>query len=120
MYDKMPPKTIFGGIFMSTERDKFLTEAMGECWHIYKRTAKGKPWICWKCGQMKARDKTPKFANYFSTWEGFGKLWEWSLSQSWFEEFKYDVYKYSTYNTIHQNIICPNNLADSLYEFLKK
>ena len=53
-------------------RDKFLTEAMGECWH---ETDWGQT-ICKHC----RRTNDPRYFDFdtqnstFSTWEGFGKL----------------------------------------------
>ena len=74
------------------ERDKYLTEKMGYClydWHTD-----------------------------FSTWEGFGKLWEWCTkiaSPNLFEamgiSFNGDM--------IIQDIINPDKFADAVYEFLK-
>lgn len=63
---------------MNTERDKFLTKAMGECWHEcdWGQT------ICKHCG----RTNDPRYFDFdqenrtFSTPDGFFKLWNWARS----------------------------------------
>ena len=47
----------------------------------------------------------------FSTWEGFGKLWEWAIEQEWWYEF-----------WIEQEWSKPNlkNFANAIYKFLKE
>ena len=62
-----------------SERDKFLTECMGECWHMYN-SRKGLV-NCIHC------QKEMPLNNDFSTWDGFGKLWEWTRKQEWFSTF---------------------------------
>lgn len=64
----------------------------------------------------------------FSTWEGFGQLWEWSKQQSWFEDFLNicDVGEYISTKEmdggftvdIQMEFINPDVFADAVYEFL--
>jgi len=108
-----------------SDRDKFLTEAMGECWHGIS-------------------DYSEKEQNY-STWQGFGKIWEWAKVQEWWGDFIY--YKQSMFtvskgeilggtasNPVYEHVINvdskflakiidlinPDTFADALYEFLKE
>lgn len=104
------------------ERDQYLSEKMGECWH--DKQGKNYPPFesCSKCNKMLPNN------NNFSTWEGFGKLWEWSETQSWWGEF---VKKYGElscdcgcndgYMALH--FIKPKgnyNFPTTVYEFLKE
>ena len=120
---------------MNTERDKFLTEAIGECWHDPD------PWLdadqffpdpryaC--CGVSKIRGK--KLID-FSTWDGFGKLWTWAQEQEWFDLFQCCLY-YHEYlkhchrpgderldndKVLHNELIHPDRFADAVYNFLSK
>lgn len=114
---------------MNTERNKFLTEAMGECWHdmVYNQFGDrySKLYRCTKCSHQ---DNSITLDNDFSTWEGFGKLWEWSQKQEWWTEF---VRKYGKlmcdcgcndgYMALH--FITPTgtyNFPDTIYEYLKE
>lgn len=102
------------------ERDKFLTEAMGECWHERKDFSEDGygTYNCKHCnkrfgghgGQLEDRLD-------FSTWAGFGKLWEWSQKQEWWPDFK-ELNGYP--NHIYEDFINPNNFANASYEFLKE
>ena len=122
---------------MHTERDKFLTEAMGECWHDFVmaknpdgRDAKG--WTCTKCHIY----TTYIHSLYcdFSTWDGFGKLWTWAQKQEWFDLFQCCLY-YHDYlkhchrpgderldndKVLHNELIHPDRFANAVYEFLKE
>ncbi len=83
------------------QRDKFLTEALGECWHEpkpdFKRVNGRDIQKDCKCGASSGWERmgghgrpNPVFRfrqTDFSTWVGFGKLWGWSQEQSWFREF---------------------------------
>ncbi|MGD0231091.1 MAG: hypothetical protein ABSC19_12155 [Syntrophorhabdales bacterium] len=65
---------------MKEERDRFLTEAMGECWHEYDLgkpvlTCKGGGFICGKCRDFVVSN------NDFSTREDFAKLSTWAEGQ---------------------------------------
>ncbi|HDZ62293.1 MAG TPA: hypothetical protein ENH40_04015, partial [Nitrospirae bacterium] len=59
-------------------RDKFLTEAMELCWHDLAKVGKYQM-ACFKCGKAKQFALNPDF----STWQGFGQLWEWTIKQEW-------------------------------------
>ena len=103
---------------MNTERDKFLTEAMGECWHNIIRTDIPRH-TCTRCGE--GHDALFDFNphNNFSTWEGFGKLWEWvSLQENMMCGLS------SRYNGEQAKIkliyINPDNFANAVYTYLKE
>ena len=113
-----------------SERDKFLTEAMGECWHEweghvsdYKRCMK-----CHKDGGYPEGFRVRLINNNFSIWEGFGKLWEFCQKQEWWNDFclhhkdsdnmKVAIVVMSS-NYLHEDIINPDRFADAVYEYLK-
>jgi hypothetical protein len=102
-----------------SERDKYLTEAMGEeCWHEWVYCGESKA-ICTQCNT----DYTiSKDRNDFSTWEGFGKLWEFCKKQEWYYNFLKTVCPYKTDypSVIHEDYIHPDRFADAVYEFLKE
>lgn len=96
---------------MNKERNKFLTEAMG----IDE---------CDNCGTM-----PPDYCgcnivgigsgcgpHNFSTWTGFGKLWEWAQKQEWFQSFYEAIGEWEIIN----NYIHPDRFADAIYQFLKE
>jgi hypothetical protein len=80
------------------ERDTFLTESM-----------------------LPALKDTKHIPYKFSTWEGFGKLWEWAQKQGWWNSFidagGMDCSKDRLFPVAG---IHPNRFADALYELLKK
>lgn len=111
-------------------RDKFLTESMEECWHKWKDYQDLHPEIdvdidkneCLRCHEVYYISKEPKNCD-FSTWQGFGKLWEWAGEQEWFpyfinEEF-FGCYGGVSFN-FARNFINPDRFADALYEFLNR
>ena len=115
---------------MKTERDTFLTEAMGNCYHenvfgMHYTEYSGKypdhVAKCTKCGEFS------KHNTNFSTWQGFGILWEWVQEQSWREHFlwKRDPFRttlprrgYGPPCTFYE--FTHDKLADMLYEYLKE
>ena len=113
---------------MNTERDKFLTEAMGECWHdVMDATLDGYPVLqCSKCKVYVGDMSEVEYINRtnFSSWEGFGKLWEWSQKQEWWGYFVHKQYckkgKQLTVDELLQNLINPDRFADAIYAYLKE
>lgn len=111
---------------MNEERDKFLTEQMGECWHeaicyYEEQWPYSLTYEC-SCGyrwDQKDRDKV----NFnFSSWEGFGKLWEWAQTKYWFKEipFNFDDNRYhDCYMLFPVEFINPNEFANAIYSYLK-
>lgn len=108
-------------------RDKYLTEATGECWHELSHEKPG------PCGSLKVC-KCGK-ENYmfpcdnicFSTWQGFGKLWEWAQKQEWFRDFGAHVYCHVPTGkqppwalTAMEYFIDPDRFADAVYCYLAK
>lgn len=83
---------------MKTERDKFLTEQMGEAWYESKD---GLGWKVWN--------------DDFSTWDAFGKLWEWSQKQPFWMKM---ISKFHTEGFYH--FINPDRFANAVYDYLKK
>ena len=117
------------------EINKYLTEAMGECWHEYKSGE----CTCIKCGMFPESGTTAlvgtpensvkhhilKRPNFF-TWQGFGKLWEWATKQKWWKKFEQLKFEYLTVDckycgrgNIKLTLINPTNFANAIYEFLQ-
>ena len=86
---------------MKSERDKFLTEQMGELYVEINNNG------------------FYRWCNNFSTWEGFGKLWEWVRSTG-----NYDIDQ-SLQEISRQDADCffiidPDKFANFVYFFLKE
>jgi len=121
---------------MNTERDKFLTEAMGKCWHEwYQKPNFIDGHHCKHCGLYWPRKPCKKTQIIIqgcnlSTWEGFGKLWEWALQQEWWDDFIEQhgsqsdpdcdgVFASYGHEHISTELINPEHFADAIYEYLK-
>lgn len=63
------------------EINKFLTKAMGDCWHDGNASHP-----CTRCGLTMSMS-TGYHNITFLTWEGFGKLWTWASSELWWCRF---------------------------------
>ena len=96
--------------------NKFLTKQLGECWHEWTEVKTGY-YICNNCGQLGFI-----CANNFFTWEGFGKLWEWSTKQEWWQGFlnKHDVSPDFRFRGFDTDLINPTNFANAIYEYPKE
>lgn len=96
---------------MDTERDKFLTEAMGECWHdrgfiiTSPETGTG---VCRNC-QCKLYFDNQDRIN-FSTWEGFGKL----------VGYMNEHHLPWMVKNMTLALLDPARFADAVYEYLKE
>ena len=104
------------------ERDNFLTEAMGECWHEKTNTVAGNNVIGFMlctCGDWYGEFDCGKKSIDFSTWQGFGKLWEWSQKREWWGQFVEDTTGIGSSSLVDVDCIDPDRFADALYEFLK-
>lgn len=154
---------------MNTEQDKFLTDALEECWYEPSNLSCGTTncdktephdlhcWVCsgplivntsreayitnkYHSATFCDAHKCQEAADYrdslscgvppveikrrlnggirnsnidFSTWEGFGKLWEWAKKQEWWhKEFLYKQYMGDL------KLIHPDRFADAVYTFL--
>lgn len=106
-----------------SERDKFLTEAMGLCWHetekIMVSDGDDEPsyfeYLCKHCHTCNPNMERINFAS----WSGFGLLWEWARKQEWFPQFIFSK-THSDYDEIRIEFINPSRFADAVYEFLKE
>ena len=105
------------------ERDKFLTEAMGQCYHDPLGGMTPLRTHCSKCDTP-----LPIFNPNFSTWQGFGLLWSWVLSQEWYWHFDchlmyapsgHEFTKNDSDGYLHKDYIHPDKFADAVYEYLK-
>jgi hypothetical protein len=112
---------------MYTERDKFLTEAMGECWHEWEGHHSDYK-CCMHCGKDGGYPEGYRIRlrnSDFSTWEGFGKLWEWSQKQEWWFRFWYysSAFDHSGVEVAFPRDACiikPDRFASIIYRFLKE
>lgn len=117
------------------ERDKFLTEVMGECWHEWdgvttKPYHDGATIYYCKCGdriiynphESFTKDVNKHFiiANDFSTWEDFGKLWGWCEKQVWWIDFQKSLQCRSDIGPYCFGIVNPDKFADAIYKYIKE
>ena len=109
---------------MNTERDRFLTEAMGECWHEFDAEPslfgewEDESNYCNKCSYRKGlNDVLP--VNNFSSWEDFGKLWDWASSQvGLLRMITNELDENDSYRWTHW--VHPDRFADAVYAYLKE
>lgn len=85
-------------------RDKFLSEMMNLVYHEPYFDSDENTWVG-ECEQ--------KWNVNFSTWVGFGKLFEFCQTQKWWDEFVYDTLP------VDHSYINPDKFADTVYEFIK-
>ena len=97
---------------MNEEINKYLTEAMGECWHDFKLV--DFEYKCC-CGLDSVHPMVTN--NDFFTWVGFGKLFTWSKEQRWWIDF---VLERSPGIINFCNILTPEVFARHIYTFLNK
>jgi hypothetical protein len=104
---------------MNTERDKYLTEAMGLCFHPRRRKVEsfgGFVWVCRTC------HRTNPIRINFDSPDGFFKLWNWAQGQEWWVEFIREHYTY-TANTrsweLVDSLVHPTRFADAVYDYLR-
>jgi hypothetical protein len=107
---------------------------MGECWH---KDIDGFVCKC-NCGfigiyQADKWQHQNQSNNDFSTWQGFGKLWEWVQKKNsdceeyeeWAQHFLFSLQVHCLsigyyVHVIPESVIGPDAFADALYEFLKE
>ena len=101
------------------KRDQYLTEQMGGCWHKWPTITQDLPsdkTLCKKCGLPAYNGLFFEINNNFSTWAGFGKLWEWVIKQEWFDEFA-DSKPHKAW-LFPIGLLKPDSFADAVYKFL--
>lgn len=104
---------------MNTERDRFITEYFSECWHESSDNR-----YCDKCYAGLSYNKK------FSTWEGFGWLWEKCKEKDWWFNFVKWVERQNLYegpdgrhyiNAFwYLNLPDPDRFADAVEQYLKE
>lgn len=118
---------------INIEREKFLNELLGKCWHEWKEIGRwdgierGYIDVCTKCG---LEEHTLKMYGAevidFSTWEGFGKLWVFIKKQNWYINFVFKILwsGYSPYPSsimdIPDKYINPNELANAVFKYFRE
>ena len=121
-----------GGIM--DNRDKFLTEKIwgkwvdSRCrvcgWPIADRIEHG--CIPGNCSQRPLPEKNADSPVDFSTWENFGRLWQWAKEQEWWPGFIFE-HSDNLYYRINQpysfdasivELVDPTYFADAVYEYL--
>lgn len=101
------------------EINKFFTELLGGCFHKWEDPFED-GWLsqhnqCTKC--KKYRDEALDDRINFFTWEGFGKLWNWAITQKDFLRWwKADLVR----NSYGHTLVNPTSFARKLYLSLIK
>jgi hypothetical protein len=122
---------------MSIERDKFLIEMLGMCYHettfreydleIEGITGTFIEKIC-SCGHRSSRgkkyteeDTVPICFNIdFSRWDNFGKLWEFASKQEWWADMHSCFNRMGFIGYVHESMIHPRKFADIVYEYHRR
>lgn len=103
---------------MNEQRDKFLTELMGQCWHDYDiekpiNTYSLEAYICKKCKGFILGN------NDFSQEEDFMRLLGWAKDQKALKRILNAFDEKDFFDKEHGKFY-REKFADSVYEFLKK
>jgi len=103
---------------MNEERDRFLTEAMGTCWHDFDpeahiNTYSLEAYVCKKCKGFILGN------NDFSVEEDFSRLLSWAQGQERFRELLARFNEHDFKDT-GKGPSVRNGFADELYLILKK
>jgi hypothetical protein len=70
------------------------------------------------CDKCNDKDMSELSFSDFSTWDGFGKLWEWAIRQlQWFGHFVEQSGSLGA--CLHVSLIDPDHFANAIYEYLK-
>ena len=102
----------------SQEKDKLIFEALGECWHVLEPDYHGKlEHVCQRCGKLFLPRKRERF---FTTWEGFGRLWEQAQKMEWWQEFRRDRGLCTNSQFFLTSLINRIRFRDALAEFLER
>ena len=101
---------------MNEERDRFLTETMGMCWHDfdpddYINTYSLEAYICKKCKGFILGN------NDFSVEEDFSRLLGWVKGQKQFQELLAH-FNETDFNDAGKGQLARDKFADELYHFL--
>jgi hypothetical protein len=97
------------------ERDKYLTLAMGHCFH--ERDDGLCAFRCRHCHAGNLSDGVPSNVR-FDAWTGFGVLWPWAQKQDWFFDFKFWYSNKNTQYAMIHALVDPNALADGIWDYL--
>ena len=103
-------------------KDKYIVERLGHCWHTYNPLEFDYPFHCSGCHVPLA--KPPNENIDLTTWEGFGWLWEEIERRDDWEEFKgwlshgYTI-KVGVGWIFDEYFINPTRFRDAVYDFLK-
>ena len=104
---------------MNEERDRFLTEAMGMCWHDFDpdnnriNTYSLEAYICRKCKGLILGN------NDFTVEEDFSRLLDWAKGQKRFQEFLARFNEADLKDT-GKGQVSRNKFADELYILLRQ
>jgi hypothetical protein len=117
---------------MNEERDKFLTKLIGNCWHEF---INGQSSHCKYCNRIIRMIDFKCYENFidnnFSTWKGFGNLWEFccgyeyeieqKIGQDWWMDFLKQHQPFGYFMDLNfMDLIYPDRFADSIYKYLKE
>jgi hypothetical protein len=105
---------------INSERDNFIIELMNNC--VHEGFNNYGTIHCIKCNQDIDEDKLTDF----STWDGFGLLWEWSKAQTIETEFNkntnlnYFLLQGKTEFGNDLSLINPDKFANKVYDYFKE
>ena len=107
----------FAGVGMIINRDRVLTkEVVRGCWHEWPKEPssrlQSRSDLCLKCGGIRGG----VFYIDFSTWHGFGELWDQLKQRKYWGEFL--AWLTQKYSWAEWEVKTPSQRADVVFEFL--
>ncbi len=105
------------------EIGRYLTEAMGLCWHEFDTNGNG----CTSCQLPLDYEMGVEHyhIDFVGEWRAFGLLWEWAIKQEWWYEFWYGVGRVGDRRASKSPMdlwaehINPEKFSRAIYDFLK-
>ena len=105
--------------------DKELFEKIcrdGECWHEFEFWNAGVGNVCGKCKKWfywNEKDQAKLKMPDFTTWEGFGWLWERCIEKDWWRTFKNYIISGDCAD-VNENYINPTRFVKALKEYFEE
>jgi hypothetical protein len=101
---------------MNDEKNRYLVEKMGWCWHEFKNGQAWQDMVCLKCGKHWSTVLSSTGVNTHIdcwSWHGYGILFAWAKKQWWWADGPRDIIYF------HQDHVDPSWFAEILTDYFR-